>query len=274
MTEKNYSQLNVSVDELALIFSLINQPELGKSVMQQAFGVLDPAIMDEKLITASHSLLARELAAITDKGTVELQEGIDLLLLPLIKFYDILQVTINAYQPSGPEIINIYLGNNDHFTALRIHLGVVYQLTNGRIQNLPDLVASWLELPEIADGEQSSNAQEIEIGMQTLAKLDEVERKEGIAQLTALGFDLSSAEALMNAVQKPKQRGSVILTKMNSDNYLERNLEEAGAGFLYIVAEGTGWLFAFNEAHDTTTAMVLPATRELVKQQIAADLNQ
>lgn len=269
MTETFVTKLNLSVDELALIFSLINQPELGKSVMLQAFGELKPETMDEKLITASHSLLARELASITEKGTVELLDGIDISLFPLIKFHNILQVTINANQPSGPEIVNIYLGKNDHFTTLSIHLGVVYHLTNGRLENLPELVATWLEMPEMNEEKKNSNTKGTEIKMQTLATLDEVDIGEGVIQLTALGFDQHDAELLMNAIENPKQRGSVILTNINSENFQERKLEEAGAGFIYVVGVESSWVFSFKEAHDTTTASVLPATQKLARKLIA-----
>ena len=104
MSDSTYTRFSLSADETALVFSLINQADLGKSILANTYGKISAGAIEEKLTTASHSLLARGYVSISEKNTVSLSSEIEPVLFPLVKFKNILQVTMNTNQENGPEI--------------------------------------------------------------------------------------------------------------------------------------------------------------------------
>lgn len=269
MSEPACINISLSADETALVFSLINQAEMGKSILQSTYGKISSSAVEEKLTTASHSLLARGFASITQKGTVSLQNNIESAFYPLVKFYNILQVTINSNQEDGPEIINIYLGRQKNFTALRTRMGVVYEFTYGNLDHLAQLVNDWLGLPQNNDQYEELSKSDLKISMLVFAKLDSMSSLQSAEKLQKIGFSKRLADALLKDVQSPHKRGSVMLTEMTSENYQTKNIDEGGAGFLYLAGKVSCWLLTFTEANDNTVLRVIPGGNGNVVQQIS-----
>lgn len=269
MTDSKYTRLSLSADEAALVLSLINQAEMGRSILLNTYGKISSGSMEEKLTTASHSLLARGYASISEKNVVSLNNEIEPVFYPLIKFRDILQVTLNTNQEGGPEIINVYFGKQKVFTALRIHLGVVYEFVHGSVDRLTSLISEWLDLPHTVLFHEELLKSDFKISMRTFAELSTDTLQQGLSKLQKAGFSKLIAETLMQDVLDPKKRGSVMLTNMTSDNYLKKNTDEGGAGFFVLVGKKSSWIFSFAKADDNTVAHVVPGESNNAMQQIS-----
>jgi len=258
------------VDEAALVFSLINQSDLGKSILVNAYGKIPPGSVEDRLTAASHSLLARGYASISEKGAVALNSDIELAFYPLVRFNNILQITINTNQEAGPEIINVYLGKQNSFTALRIQMGVIYELTHGKMSIIGEVVMKWLDLPEkVLFSEEIAN-ENYSIRMAEFAELNSKTLQQGIDALQKAGFSKAIADMLAKDIRNDQKRGSVVLTNMNSENYQNKGIDEAGAGFLYIIGQNSNWIFSFSKADDQTIACLIPGKPSNVMNKISS----
>ncbi|NMB88712.1 MAG: hypothetical protein GYA17_10150 [Chloroflexi bacterium] len=263
MSSDLFQQVSLSADEVALIFSLINQPELGKSILASTYGRLSHTTLEDKLTTASHSLLARRLAAITERGTVKLDESLEKMFYPIVKFDSMIQVTINDNPEEGPSITNVYLGRQGKFAAHQIELGVVHHLSTGKISDLPVLITGWLGLPESAapDIEAELAAKPHTIPMRDFAELPEKSKKRGMAGLESLGFSPRLAELMVDASIRPARKGTVVRVEASSETIAKTDLNEGGAGLLYLIAEDSSWIFQFDHANDAAVGKIVAGTK-------------
>lgn len=74
--------LSVSVDELALLFSLIDQSDMGKSVLQSAYGEIPSQAIEERLTAASHSLLAQKVTTLSQNKTITVDHSVGVMTPP------------------------------------------------------------------------------------------------------------------------------------------------------------------------------------------------
>lgn len=260
MTLTDLAHVVFSVDEVALLFSLINQGEVGKSILLQAYGKISSSSLEDRLTAASHSLLARGSVSLTENNVLGLEPGIESLLYPLVRFSNILQVTVNANQATGPEIRNVYLGTRADFTALQIRNGVIYDFTYGKVSSLAEFVAGWLDLPQTNPFDGDLENKSIVVPMAKYAELSTKPYSQALKGIQQMGFSGQLAEIFSQDSCAPTKRGTVVLTDMNSENYQNKDTSEAGAGFLFIVGQNWGWLLRFSAANDRAMATVLPGT--------------
>lgn len=261
-------QLALSVDEIALSFSLINHADVGKSILQSTYGNISTQSLEDKLTSASHSLLARGIARISEKGVVTLDEKTELLLYPLIKFKNIIQVSINDGQNQSPEITNVYIGMNNVFTALRITSAVVYHLFYSETKDIPDLINSWLDLHQKVDSLNVSGSVGSPLKMSEIARAISGDSKNLGQVLHKSNLSDSIAKELESDLRNPKKRGTVVLTEMNSENYAQKNTSESGAGFLFLSGNKLNWVFKFNKADEQTLAQIVVGSEPLVLDAI------
>lgn len=260
--------VSLTVEEMALVFSILKKADAGKAIISKTYGELPRQTLEDKLVTASHSLIAAGLVFITEEKTVSLREDIGQIVSPLLEFQNILQLTINQNHPYDPDIINVYIGTDNDFTALSIKLGVVYDLTHGMMADLDLLLLRWLEFSGELEGAQNALDRPLQISIQQLTKLEGSPVEESTRTLTELGFSAEVAESLIQDLQKPLKRGSVILTNTTSENFQGKNFTETGPGFLYLIAETRGWIFTFTESSDAAMANVLSGGIPVFEQEI------
>jgi hypothetical protein len=273
MTKNDLLKISISVEELALLFSLIQEAEAGKSILYSTFGNISAASAEEKMTTASHSLLARGYARITEKGAVALDKDIELMVYPLVLFRNILQVTINENGGSGPEIINIYLGKKDTFTSLRVKLGVVYELTHGKPEELPALINKWITLPAELDFDKELSGKEYRMSMLLYTQIADMDMKESAMKLEEIGLPPIIARKMAEDIISPIKRGTVLLTEMNSENFRQKNTEEGGEGFFYLLGKNSGWILSFSHADDQAIARILPGSPAVALEKIQTLVN-
>lgn len=97
MTNQAITKISLSTEEMALVYSLLSLPASAKTLLFEMYGELPPAIVEEKLVTASHSLIARGMVTLSEKATVILHDKIAEIFTPLILFKNKLQVLYNDY---------------------------------------------------------------------------------------------------------------------------------------------------------------------------------
>ena len=178
---------------------------------------------------------------------------------------------INNTVESDPEISNIYIGRNKVFTALRINRGVVYELTQANIKDLPELLNRWLDLPLHAAILTSPEPRSIFIKMADIAQLMSEQGDNRERVLKSAGFPDRLAKNLLGDLKSPGKRGSVVVTDLNSDNYVSRNTEETGAGFLFLGGKDVNWIFNYDKADEQTEAQVVIA-KESTATEIISEL--
>ena len=267
MSIKNAS---FSADEVALLFSLMNKPELGRSVLETTYGEIGETVIEEKMTTASHSLLARQHVRISEKDIIIVEENVESLLSPLVVFDGMIQFSLNENADEGPNITNIYLSKKDKFAAHVIDLGVVHKITSGSIDEMPELISGWVNLPDKYPPKifEKLEKSDYSIKMAAFAELMSFSPKRGAEELEKLDIDSDIAMALAEDACRPKLRGSIVRVEYTSENPNEVNFDEAGAGLLYIVGKNAGWLLIFDSAVDDTVGRIIPGNKDNLDQQI------
>lgn len=250
--------LSLSVDELALCFSLINSPTQGRAILSETYGQLTESEIQERLIAASHSLLARRIAEITSEATVKLSAEIEWLLYPLLRYYRVIQVMITDSE-GLPTITNIHLGTNHKFTAHRVEQGVVHALWHGDEAALCPLIEEWLspwkEMPMSLAQEIQSKEQKI--ALSRLAELQSLSVKDAQRALVSDGISTPVASELAIDGTHSLKRGSIVFIDTSPENVANLDTNRAGPGILWITGEKITWIFAFEEVHDAAVGKIV-----------------
>ena len=268
MPPASIQKYSLSCDEMALVFSMLNMPEVSKSILFAAYPDAHETGLEQKLFTASHSLLARGYARISDKATAVLDDQIVELFTPLGRHKNMLQLALNTSRDeSGLSVIHIYIGRNGHFTSRSIELGVVYHLHTGKMEDLPGLILEWLAMPaEItAELDAGLRAAKLTMKMLTLAEFEEKGPRETGKILRELGYPTLIAEALAQDACAPLRRANLAVMNINSETSASAGPDVTGEGFFTLSGKKSSWLFPFQVGEDQMVADVLPGTAAQTK---------
>ncbi len=266
MTKDKFLEYTLSTEELAVAFSLVNRPDLGKAVVFETFGELPAGALEERLTAASHSLLAHGFAHIGANGIACLSEDIQSALAPLFLFKGIIQVVVNAGEP---KIINAHLGKGSAFTAHWTEQGVIHRLVTGAKEHLVDWVAGKVLLPTSLPSSLAARVKKAGAGlpMETFAVLPDLDHAAGLEVLTKSGLDPALAEALLADVRQPECRGSVSYIPVTSDVQESDNFEQPVAGLFFLKGK-SAWMLAFPKKLKDQVAALLPGTDEALRAKV------
>lgn len=269
--EKHFS---LSVDEIGLSFSLISQSDVGRSILMNTYGDISRESIEDKLISASHSLLARGAVKISSTGAVVLDESIELALFPLVKYKNLIQVLLTGSNDKVPEIVNVYIGENGTFTSVRINMGVVYELFHSRVDDIPGLIYKLLDLPVPDKKIKDIGDQPVHVKMSGLVELMSGPQADMNINLRKLGVVDDWAIEFQSDLKTPKKRGSVVITNVTSDNAEQNNNAETGAGFLYLSGRYQTWVFVFEKADEQSQAQLMIGTELSIKNTLSQMVNR
>ncbi len=243
MAESDFSEYTLSAEELALAFSLVNRPDLGKGVLFETFGEMAPQALEERLKAAGHSLLARNLAYLAVSGIASISDDLQFALTPLLLYEGLIQMVLNWGEP---QIINIHLGKKARFTGHWIEQGVVHRLVTGSLSHLADWISRAVSLPEHLPDEvtQRMDGKSLLLSMETLANLPEMQQIEGLEVLRIAGLYPDLAEALLADAQQPESRGTISYVPMSSDMDQINDFTQPVAGLLFLKGK-LSWLLTF-----------------------------
>jgi hypothetical protein len=125
---------NLGLEELALCLGLINHQDLGRSLILDIYPSLSSTQIDERLTSASHSLLAHGLCGIGKNGEIVLEKNLEKVIHALAKFDKLVQINITNLQTQASARIHIV--RNTSFTSHMVSIGVVHTLEHGSYRNL------------------------------------------------------------------------------------------------------------------------------------------
>jgi len=271
MTNQAITKISLSTEEMALVYSLLSLPASAKTLLFEMYGELPPAIVEEKLVTASHSLIARGMVTLSEKATVILHDKIAEIFTPLILFKNKLQVLYNDYGREEDPIVratDYYLGNKDHFTSHEIDLGVVHHLFHGEISSLAEFVTGSLRLPvqNSEDVQDTLSGKSFPLKMADYPALEEMGQAQALAALKSNGFEPSIAESLSEAICNPVRRGSAILVDVSSETLESKDYSKTGPGFFWLIGEKSSWIMSFDDSDEETTSTILPGTAQMAEK--------
>lgn len=263
MSSSTIHKLSLSTDEMALVYSLLNLPTFGMRMLRDAYGDIQAPQIQEKLVTASHSLMARGIVGISDKGTVILDRILEKIFTPLIRFNNIIQTLENN---SGKEGIitatDYYIGKDGWFSSHEIDMGVIHHLFHGEVASLSKFIINRLSFPSIVavDFELTINATKPSLKMSAYPELEQMGAEKALKKLEKFGVDTSIAMALVEAIYEPVRKGSVVLVDASSETIEKKDLNKTGAGFFWLIGEKSSWIMAFERGDENATALILPGT--------------
>ncbi len=256
----------LSTEEMAVAFSLVNRPDLGKAVITEIFGELSASALEQRLIAASHSLLAGGYAKIGEHGIACIADELQSALTPLLLFTGMIQMALNAGEP---QLINIHLGRNGAFTAHWVEQGVIHRLATGKQQNLIDWVAKKVAFPVKvpADFALHFHARNVTVSMETFATLPEMKTSDGLERLKEFGLSAPLAKLFLDDAHRPKCRGSITYVPVSSDLKELDQLEQPVAGLFFLKGKFT-WILAFPKSLENQEAHLLPGTDSILREKV------
>lgn len=264
METTSIQELSLSVEEFSLSLSLCGRSDLGKNLLDSIFGVVEPNILQERLISASHSLIARHLCSISPTATILLEEKYQTMLLPFLRFNSLVQFVING--PEGlPALMNIHLGKDGTFSAGRVEWGVTQQLWHGPLKNLPDWLAGFLPLdpkPEVS--------QPISLSMADFTAFQKQETDAVSNTLKEKGMPEVTAERAAQAITQPQQRGSMLRIPASDKDIADFKEEKAGPGILFSANADGAFLFRCETFSDKVTGQLMPAQSDVIRAVVMA----
>jgi hypothetical protein len=261
-TRKEYA---LSVEELAVAFSMVNRPDLGKAVLFETFGELSQQAIEERLKAASHSLLARGYAFIQQSGVAALTDDLQSALFQIMSFDGMIQVVTNETEIM---LLNSHLGTRGTFTSHWVKQGVVHYMIFDALNQLPDTVAGLIAMPKSVSAPWISKVRSgnNKISMETISDLPEMTSEQGLSVLKESGLDPLVAAAFLDDLRQPKKRGSVSYISVKAETIDEYATESAVAGLFFLVGK-YGWLLAFPKKENQLGAL-FPGTHEAFKEKI------
>lgn len=254
------TELRLSLEELALILSLLGYAEAAKLSLTEYLG--DPGY-DElrgRMLAAGNSLLARGILGAAN-GQMQMEPAYADLLQPII-YHDYV-VRCSLMQAGQEEMLASYYRRADQIAALRPYYGIyntiAWMINEAAVADdclaffLPsDLIpfpAQPFTLPaDPAQGAKILNAADADYSQSYLERI-------GVSPETAARF-------AADATQQVK-RGIALRLRAGSDDEV---LADRGY-VLFTAASGRTWLLTVNEVDGGASVVVRPATRDLIRQE-------
>ncbi len=267
MNSTTFLDYTLSAEELAMAFSLVNRPELGKAVLLETFGKLSQQAIEERLKAASHSLLARRFARIGERGQAFLLDDIQSALFPILKFKGMLQVVVN--NEAEPLIINVHLSIRGTFSCHWVEQGVVHRIISGTDTQLPGLITQFVSILQTVLSSHTPQMQEgqYSIPMETFAELPELGVEKGLRELIKFGLPPQLAQAFLDDLVQPTQRGSVSYLEVDSENIAKRTMDEAVAGLFFLVGK-YGWILTFPKKEKNQVGSIFSGSSESFEKNV------
>lgn len=267
MNSMSFLDYTLSAEELAMAFSLVNRPDLGKAVLFETFGKLSQQAVEERLKAASHSLLARKYANIGERGLAVLSDDIQSALTQIIKFKGTIQVVVNNEEDTL--MMNAHLGISEIFTCHWVEQGVVHRIISGANAQLPGLIAQLVSLPRSISSSHTLQMQEgkYSVPMETFADLPEMGVEKGLKELIKIGLPQQLAEAFLDDLVQPRKRGSVSYIEVASENIDKRTLDEAVAGLFFLIGK-FGWILTFPKKEKDQIGTIFPISDEIFEKDV------
>jgi hypothetical protein len=252
---KNIKSFSLALEELSLGLGLINRQDLGRQLISNIYENLKEELIDARLSSASHSLLARGLCTISESGQPILLQELQQVIFPLAKFDFAIQISIVQDGNTIPMTIHVQRGKC--FTVHAVQLGVVHVLEYGEYGQL---------VPYIADmmnnfGDKETN----KIGRITpdlLGQLLNSPGRELTSRFTAYGWKSLHVEQLLDDLKRAVFRATLIFVNASDKTEVEAIRQSEHKTILLLKGKTRSWIFDFPGSGDQVEGNALLVTGE------------
>jgi hypothetical protein len=142
---------SLSLEELALALGMINRSDTGRILLQSVYPQISAQEIEARLISASHSLLARELCMMSARKTPILDKRLEMAIFPLVLFDTLMQ--INLVEGKNRMDARIHIQHGKLFTSHHSISEVVHMIDHGGFDKLPDYIESLFDGFQVELGE-------------------------------------------------------------------------------------------------------------------------
>jgi hypothetical protein len=253
MENNSIKLFSLGLEELAMALGLINRPDLGRQLILSIYEGIGEEEIDHRLTSASHSLLARGLVAISEKGSPILENDLEKALFPLARFDYIVQLSRIR---EGKQIsATIHVQKGKLFTSHSIQAGVVHVLELGQYKDLPDYLCDIFS----AGAEEDKKSMEFE-WMISSGVLGETLRgandRSIVEVIKNAGVPLSDAKDLAADLAQQTERGTILRVQAGSELDVQTIPLAEKKMLMLLSGEKRNWLFKFDSALDSALGKV------------------
>lgn len=264
---KNIISFSLGLEEIALVLSMINRPDLGKRYLLSASPKMTNEQMDARLTSASHSLAARGLASISDKGKAVLEAELEKSLLPLAKFDNMIQ--LSKTDESGKEFYSIHILHDRVFTSHLIKMGVIHCVEYGEYSLLAEYIAD--KFGKFGDNRPDRSVQNGH--SLTLGKLGELMKeynksKGATTILNNAGLDEKLSTQLSFDIAEQCMRGAIVSIDVSSNEKTGNTIERVEKTLLLLKGQKHNWMFEFGTSNDEEVARISLVSRAMFIKNI------
>lgn len=258
---------SLGLEELAMGLGLINRPDMGRDLLKAAYEKITDVQVDARLSSATHSLLARGLCAISPQGVPILSKDLEQALFPLARFDHALQLSI--VHKTGNTNATIHIRKSQSFTSHVVELGVIHVLEHGKIK---DLVAY---LQDVFEGfaADSDYKEARMIGKITPGLLGRILQTEAYSvirdELNQRGWQESDVKHLAEDTANQIMRATLLRIEANSQASYEDLKDVEKKSLLLLQSEQRAWLFEFNASGDDTEGTAQLVNRTAFNKALA-----
>lgn len=254
-------EFTLTVEEMALLFSLIGQPQTGQKLMAAYLGEITEAEARARLLAASHSLMARGLLTLGPEGPL-----MDSSLAQTVKGLSRPNFSIRySRSTQEAEFALAYHFYQDAILEHRLEQGMVHHLVE-----VPDASVVikggllFFGLPQA----QPFTAVPIRMDIRSLLNLKDVEDPAAVeASLRQTGAAEESLPLLAEDLARPRYRGSALRVQ-----YDRQGNPYSENGFLLLHGPQRLWLISLSGS-TKDTATLIPASVASFQQEMSALLS-
>ncbi len=257
MTQNSF---RLSVEELALAFSQIGNPNLGQELLGAQLAIQDPAEIRARLLSAGHSLLARGWLGIDSQGHFYLDDALARIARVLAHADFSLRFSRAA---RGIEFeLTLHFGERGIF-AHQLEQGVVHVITE--LADPAEATATGLRFFELTDA-MAFTIPPVEIANAMLEQLKDMDDAAGIAErLANAGVPTAVAALLAPDLARASYRGSILRIE-----YTAANAPVSERGVLVLRGAERLWLMRPFQRAQATFLTLAPGTTENLTSEIYA----
>jgi hypothetical protein len=260
--QKGIWECPLAVEELALALGLINRPDLGRTILSSAYDKLTEQQANERLTTASHTLLTKGLCSLSKEGQPLLDKMFEEALFPLARFDYLLQVSTIQKDIQRSMVINII--KNRAFTSHFIQKGIIHTLAYGKFEQLADYLLHFLG--DLDKDASKSPKLLIKIRMGTLGRAAEKKQTEG--QVTTLlledGWPETQAKMLAEDLLHQTSHSTIMRINVTSETKPETIKDSSKPTLLILKGAVRGWVFEFSSPDDQVVGTARIGDRDML----------
>jgi len=264
-SEKSFTLYSLGLEELAMALGLINRPEMGRQLLVSIYDHLTESQVESRLSSASHSMLARGLASISEKGSPILESGLEQALFPLARFDYVLQISRVRDGKQGGATVHVQKGK--YFTSHSIQAGVVHVLEHGDYKSLPAYLGDTFH----ANKEKETSAVEHTWNI-TPGILGDALRNEKTGAISKIlaqaGLPDSEAQNLADDLAHQTIRGTILRMAAGAETDMQKMTTMKKQMIMLLGSSKRNWLFEFPGADDASVGKAWTVNQQTLQKRL------